>query len=118
VLNSDGPFYQAACFASRQCIRNIGSFPAGTREAKMLMLLHEMAHLIRRPDGKWLIPDDGRNSQQSTANSRTVQKYCGDAIRQVPTQHFKPLLAERGEEKKEPVTNPVSVAKALVDRSQ
>jgi hypothetical protein len=117
VLNSDGPFYQAACFASRQCIRNIGSFPAGTREAKMLMILHEVAHLIRRPDGRWLIPDDGRNSEQSTANSRMVEKYCGAAIRQVSTQqHFKPLLADRGEEKREPVKVPVSVAKWSVVR--
>jgi hypothetical protein len=66
----------------------------------MLMMLHELAHLVKGDDGKWLIPDDGDDPYLSAQNTRTVEKHCYDTIRDVVSDHFKPLLARRKAEAK------------------
>jgi hypothetical protein len=48
----------------------------GTRPARALILLHELGHLIRGEDGKWLLPDDGNDDRQSRANTQRVQAVC------------------------------------------
>ena len=37
-------------------VPGVGAFQPNTREARTLILLHELAHLIRGKDGRWLIP--------------------------------------------------------------
>jgi hypothetical protein len=59
----------------------IGRFAANTREARALMLLHELGHLIQFSPGHWLLPNDGGNGWQSNENTATVEKYCDPAIR-------------------------------------
>ena len=44
------------------------------------MMLHEMAHLVKSDNDKWLIPDDGDDVGQSIWNTRAVEKQCRDAI--------------------------------------
>ena len=74
VVNSYGPFAnlinRGRTFA--------GSYPASSRRGRALMLLHELAHLMKGPNGEWLIPDDGggRNSMLSLRNTETIERVC------------------------------------------
>jgi hypothetical protein len=59
----------------------VGSFPPNSREARILMLLHELGHLMRGTDEKWLLPDDGNNMGDSMRNTRKIESVCGNEIR-------------------------------------
>lgn len=80
-LNSGGPFYRAKAFPSAPFVPNVGSFRPNTRPARVLILLHELAHLINGPDGRWLIPDDGNNAQLSRQNTIIIESRCEEQIR-------------------------------------
>gem|GEM_PF-2074565 len=63
----------------------LGGYGPGTDGAQMVALLHELAHMIitgTNPDGtaKYLIPNDGGNSDQSIANTKTIMENCGKQI--------------------------------------
>ena len=73
-LNSDGPF-RVRNSGSKVRMR-VGSFPAETRQARALMLLHELGHLIRGKDGRWLLPNDGGDSVLSEGNTEAVESRC------------------------------------------
>lgn len=80
-VNRAGAFYKAKVFASEPVVPNIGSFPPNTREARVLILLHELAHLIEGSGKTWLIPDDGNNPTLSSLNTLTIESKCGQEIR-------------------------------------
>jgi hypothetical protein len=80
-INTSGPFYKSKVWPEDPFIPNVGSFPPNTREARVLILLHELAHLIKGPDETWLIPDDGGNTELSKKNTLTVEAKCGEQIR-------------------------------------
>ena len=80
-INSIGAFYKSKTFPAEPLVPNMGSFRPNTREARVLILLHELAHLIKGTDGKWLIPDDGNDAQLSRSNTLTVESKCGQQIR-------------------------------------
>jgi hypothetical protein len=75
-VNSDGPFL-LRIVAPRSARLQIGRFPAETRQAKALLLLHELGHLVGAPGGGgWLLPDDGGDTRQSERNTQTVESRC------------------------------------------
>ena len=80
-VNVNGPFYKSRAFMSDPFVPHIGSFPPNTRQVRVLILLHELAHLIEGSDRKWLIPDDGGNLHRSRSNTRIVESKCGQQIR-------------------------------------
>lgn len=80
-LNTAGAFYKAKIFPGEPFVPDVGSFRPNTREARVLILLHELAHLIKGKEGTWLIPDDGGNAQLSRQNTLTVESRCGAEIR-------------------------------------
>jgi hypothetical protein len=80
-INSLGAFYRSKTFPAEPFIPNMGSFLPNTREARVLILLHELAHMIKSKDGTWLIPDDGNDSRLSRSNTLTVESKCGRQIR-------------------------------------
>jgi len=80
-LNTFGAFYKAKAFPSDRQIPNMGSFLPNTREARALILLHELAHMIVGQSGTWLVPDDGHNPQLSRLNTFAVEEKCGGEIR-------------------------------------
>jgi len=80
-LNWSGAFYRAKTFPSDAPIPNVGSFQPNTRQARVLILLHELAHLIASDTGRWLIPDDGRSPELSRSNTRTIESKCKQEIR-------------------------------------
>jgi hypothetical protein len=106
VLNTDGPFYRSGCVDFQPCLKSVGSFAATTREARMLMVLHELAHLIRGADHKWLIPDDGGDADQSALNTRVVEKYCHDAIKKTREQKPGSLFARFSKRNEAPGESP------------
>ena len=80
-VNRSGPFYKAKVFPSEPLIPKIGSFPPNTRQVRVLILLHELAHLIEGGNRTWLIPDDGNNEELSRSNTRTIESKCSKEIR-------------------------------------
>ena len=80
-LNSFGAFYKAKTFPADPYVPKIGSFLPNTREARALILLHELAHMIVGRNGTWLVPDDGHNPQLSRLNTFAVEEKCGGEIR-------------------------------------
>ena len=82
TVNLNGPFYTSKELPTGNYISGVGSFQSNTREARVLMLLHELAHLVRKPDGDWLIPDDGDDSEKSNANTAKIEEQCGQQIRE------------------------------------
>jgi len=76
TVNSDGSFYRRRLDALRRFPADVGSFPPGTRQARALILLHELGHLIEGSDGAWLIPDDGHDGALSYRNTLLVQQAC------------------------------------------
>jgi hypothetical protein len=80
-LNTQGPFFKAKVFAADPYVPAVGSFGPNTREVRVLILLHELAHLVQGKDHTWLIPDDGNSPQLSRLNTSTVESRCGRQIR-------------------------------------
>jgi len=80
ALNINGPFKKAKVFADEPFVPGVGSFRPNTREARVLILMHELGHLIER-DHRWLLPDDGTSPAQSRQNTKIVEKNCGAQIR-------------------------------------
>jgi len=80
TINYNGPFYRHRSSESQPSMRGVGTFPPNTREVRVLMLLHELGHVVE-VDGKWLLPDDGLDADLSRSNTRKVENVCGDQIR-------------------------------------
>jgi len=76
TVNSDGSFYRRRLDSLRRFPADVGSFPPGTRQARALILLHELGHLMEGEDGSWLIPDDGHDGAVSNRNTLLVQRAC------------------------------------------
>jgi len=83
AVNQDGPFYQRRFVNSGASMPNIGSFHPGTKEARVLIFLHELGHLIKDREGEWLLPNDGRDERLSQENSRKIERACGEQIQQL-----------------------------------
>lgn len=76
MVNTNGAFYQRRVNIMRNFPADVGSFVPGSRQARVLILLHELAHLIEGENGTWLIPDDGFDVEKSTANTLRIQQVC------------------------------------------
>jgi hypothetical protein len=81
LINLRGPFYQSANSKTQDFFHKIGYYLANTREARVTMLLHELGHLLRGPDGGWLLPDDGDSHVQVAANTATIMNKCSEQIK-------------------------------------
>jgi hypothetical protein len=76
VVNVAGPFSARQNFTGDPPVQNVGSFRPDTREARVLMLLHEIGHLITGPDSNWLLPNDGGDAVLSEKNTSEVESHC------------------------------------------
>lgn len=79
-LNSRGSFYRRKAALWEATVPRIGTFEPNTKEARVLMLLHELGHVMKGSDGRWLLPDDGENEGQSRSNSYKIEDVCNDEI--------------------------------------
>jgi hypothetical protein len=80
-LNSRGSFYHRKAGIGEATVPRIGTFEPNTKEARVLMLLHELGHLMKGSDGRWLLPNDGKDEGLSRANSYKVEDVCNDQLR-------------------------------------
>jgi hypothetical protein len=80
-INVEGAFYRGNSFRTEPRAKPIGWFMPSTREARLLILLHELGHLIKSDDGQWLLRDDGHNPYLSDKNTGRVLASCGAEIR-------------------------------------
>jgi hypothetical protein len=80
TINTGGAFFRAKVFPAEPDVPRVGSFSPNTREARVLMLLHELAHLVRSQNGNWLIPDDGDVPGLSERNTTLIESQCRSQI--------------------------------------
>jgi hypothetical protein len=80
TINTAGPFFKAKVFPAEPYVPPVGSFLPNTREARVLMLLHELAHLLTGQNGNWLIPDDGNAPSLSKRNTELIESQCRPQI--------------------------------------
>jgi len=80
-VNLDGPFYRGNSPLALGRIAQIGPFEPNTREARVASVLHELGHLVRKPDGQWVLLNDGNDLGQSQDNTRRVMDVCGEQIK-------------------------------------
>jgi hypothetical protein len=76
TINTRGPFFKAKVFPSEPYVPRVGSFEPNTREVRVLILLHELGHLMEGHDGNWLIPDDGNAPGLSARNTELIETQC------------------------------------------
>jgi hypothetical protein len=79
-VNSNGPFYRKKAALWETTVPKVGTFEPNTKEARVLMLLHELGHVVKGSDGHWLLPDDGKDEGLSRANSYKIGDVCEDEI--------------------------------------
>jgi hypothetical protein len=79
IINADGPFYRRE-FSEVRFV-SIGTFEPNTNGARVLMLLHELGHMMKGDDGEWLLPNDGKDESLSQVNSQKVEAACGQQIK-------------------------------------
>jgi hypothetical protein len=87
-LNLRGSFFHGNAFHSEQSVPPVGGFPPNTREARVTILLHELAHLVEASHQTWLLPNDGNNEVLSHQNTQTILAVCGKEIRQLSNSRF------------------------------
>jgi hypothetical protein len=73
LVNTQGIFYFGSTF--------VGSFSSNSTAGQVLQILHEVAHLVRQPNGNWLIFNDGTSATISKANTGVVAAKCTDTIK-------------------------------------
>jgi hypothetical protein len=79
-LNSNGPFYRKTTALWEPTVPKVGTFEPNTKEARVLIFLHELGHVMKGSDGYWLLPDDGKDETLSRANSYKIEDVCEDEI--------------------------------------
>ena len=79
-LNSNGPFYRKKAALWEPTVPRVGTFAPSTKEARVLILLHELGHVVRGADGQWLLPDDGKDEGASRSNSYKIEDVCQNEI--------------------------------------
>jgi hypothetical protein len=80
-INGNGAFYRKTYASNHASVPNVGRFAANTKEARVLMFLHELGHVVKGESGDWLLPDDGKDEMQSRDNTKKIEDVCGEQIR-------------------------------------
>lgn len=116
-INANGPFYKSGNSRSDRSVFGIGTFPPNTREVRVLILLHELGHLIRGTDGNWLLPDDGGNEPLSRKNSSKIEEVCGEQIKNVSDGEAIKNLARQNQSADELAGNNESLTQSPIERA-
>lgn len=81
TLNTRGIFYDQTRFRAPLGRDDPLLVQSDVRQMRVTVLLHELAHLVEGPDGRWLIPNDGGDARQSFLNTRAVMERCGRHVK-------------------------------------
>ena len=80
-INGNGPFYRRKYSNTQAFVQGVGTFAANTKQARVLMFLHELGHIVKGKSGDWLLPDDGQDQLQSRDNTKKIEDVCGEQIK-------------------------------------
>jgi hypothetical protein len=80
-INLSGSFYKGNYSTSEARTPVIGYFQPNTREARVTILLHELGHILTKPNKEWVLPDDGADPEISRQNTNRVIDACRDQIK-------------------------------------
>ncbi|HEU4713510.1 MAG TPA: hypothetical protein VFS76_18215 [Pyrinomonadaceae bacterium] len=81
-INMTGSFYRSNTPSQRQ-VPLVANYQPNTRQTRVVLLLHELGHVVRRVDKKWVLPDDGNNLELSVKNTEQIVDACRDDIEHV-----------------------------------
>lgn len=81
VLNTAGAFYRRQGNLNNAPVPRVGSYAPDTRGARALILLHELGHVVKGGNGRWVLEDDGNNAPLSERNTQLVEEHCGSQLK-------------------------------------
>jgi hypothetical protein len=58
----------------------VSDFRPNSRETRVVVLLHELGHMVKSASDRWVLPDDGADRALSIANTKTVVSACREQI--------------------------------------
>jgi len=81
-INMTGSFYRSSTPSQRQ-VPLVANYQPNTRKTRVVLLLHELGHVVRGADKKWILPDDGNDLELSVKNTEQIVDACRDEIEHV-----------------------------------
>lgn len=81
-INMAGSFYRGNTPSDRR-FAMIGDYQPNTRKSRVALMLHELGHLVRGADKKWVLSDDGNDLDLSIKNTEHVVDVCRNEIEAV-----------------------------------
>jgi hypothetical protein len=81
-VNLNGSFYRSNTYSNVR-VPLVANYQPNTRKSRLALLLHELGHLVRGADRKWVLADDGQNADLSLRNTDYVVDVCRDQIESV-----------------------------------
>ena len=78
-INLAGSFFRSSDPSKRR-VSVTSVFRPNTRETRVVVLLHELGHLVRTADRRWVLPDDGADPSLSSENTERVVSACRQQI--------------------------------------
>lgn len=81
-INMQGSFYRSNSPSDHR-VPLVADFQPNTRKTRVTLLLHELGHLVRGADKKWILSDDGNDIDLSIKNTEYVVDVCRDEIEHV-----------------------------------
>jgi hypothetical protein len=92
-INMAGSFYRGNTPNSAR-VPLIADYQPNTRKSRLALLLHELGHLVRGSEKKWLLSDDGNDIDLSLKNTEHVVEVCRDEIEFVTRMNVVDQLEE------------------------
>jgi hypothetical protein len=81
-INMQGSFYRSNSPSDHR-VPLVADFHPNTRKTRVTLLLHELGHLVRGADKKWVLSDDGHDMDLSIRNTEYVVDVCREEIEYV-----------------------------------
>jgi hypothetical protein len=81
-INMQGSFYRSNSPLEHR-IPLVADYQPNTRKTRAALLLHELGHLVRGADKKWILSDDGHDMDLSIKNTEYIVDVCREEIEYV-----------------------------------
>jgi hypothetical protein len=81
-INLQGSFYRSNSPSDHR-VPLVANFQPNTRKTRATLLLHELGHLVRGADKKWILSDDGHDIDLSVKNTEYIVDVCREEIEYV-----------------------------------
>ena len=91
-VNLDGSFFKNTAHSAI-----VSNYQPNTRETRVVVLLHELGHMVRSPENGWLLPDDGTDRSLSTENTHRVVSACRKQIESLSKLSLEEELKRAGQ---------------------